>query len=119
MGLRITRLERQPIKRREETSRSISSVWSARDHCRLDMLSAPSATVVERVSADDQGHLSDADAKQLFDRLWTECRGQVGAIIELDMTAVKTADPRFRSELEFFRRQLQRQGGDVRMTNFG
>lgn len=118
MGLRITRLERKSPQRPEGSNLSISTVWSARDLCRPDMLSAPPATVLERVPVDGQAHLSAADTKRLFDRLWTELRGQVGAIVELDMTDVQTVDPRFYRELEFFRQQIQRQVGDIRVRNF-
>ena len=121
MGLKITRLQRDQATRLPappSVSTNTSSIWSARDLCPLELLGNAEPTFLERVSPDASGHLGAEQISQLFDRLWTLAGDRRRVIAQLDMTDVKTTDPRFTGELGFFRRQLQRQGGSVRVINF-
>ncbi len=121
MGLKITRSQRNTAARppaQPSVSTNTSSIWSARDLCPLELLETEEPTFVERVAPDENGHLGPEQISQLFDRLWTRARDQKRVIAQLDMADVKTTDPRFAGELEFIRRQLQRQSGFVRVVNF-
>lgn len=115
MGLKINRSERRPPKTSTTPSVSTNANWSARDYAPLE--DPPRPTLLEHVTADPQGHLSGEVVAHLFDQLWKAVQGQQGITVELDMADVKSRDDRFASELEFFRRQLQRQGGEVRLKN--
>ena len=121
MGLKITRSQRNSAARppaSPSVSANTSSVWSARDLAPLELSDTAKPTFVERVAPDESGHLGTEQISQLFDRLWTAAGDRTRVIAQLDMADVKTTDPRFASELEFFRRQLQRRSGFVRVVNF-
>ena len=116
MGLRITRSQKSlssPIT----GSSATSSVWSARELCPMDLEKLGKACFVEIVMPDPNGHLGIDEVTQLFDRLWKISSKKTGFVVELDMKDVRTTDPRFSSELEFLRRELQRRAGTVRVAN--
>lgn len=119
MGLKITRTRSDGDDRPAPTpsvSSNTSSIWSARDLCPVEMLGVDKPTFVEHVSPDENGHLGKEQISQLFDRLWALAANRSHVIAHLDMAQVKSSDAAFHSELEFYRRELQRRGGDVRVT---
>ena len=117
MGLRITRSQRQRIKPVLGPTTSKNSVWSARDLCPLDEETLGKPDVIEHVTPDSNGHMGVHDIARLFDRLWKVSRKKKAFVVELDMKDVRSVDARFSSELEFYRRELQRNAGTVRVTN--
>ena len=118
MSLKVTRTKRRNLSLTStEASVNSTSVWSARDLFPPDMQAVAKPTFVEHVSPDANGHLGADDIARLFDRLWTNARDRRGIIVELDMADVQSVENRFTRELAFFRRQLRRQRGEVRVTN--
>ena len=116
MGLKITRSQNSKTRPVTESS-ATSSVWSARDLCPIDLKTLAKPNFVEYVAADANGHLGIDEVTQLFDRLWKISREKTRFVVELDMKDVRTTDSRFSSELEFYRRELPRRAGTVRVTN--
>ena len=121
MGLKITRLQRDQATRLPappSVSTNTSSIWSARDLAPLELSGTVEPTFVERVCPDASGHLGSEQISQLFDKLWKLAGDRTRVIAQLDLADVRTIDPRFEGELEFFRRQLQQRSGIVRVINF-
>jgi len=116
MGLKITRY-RKSVTGPPNSSANASSIWSSRDLCPVEMTETSKPTFVEPVTPDTDGHLGVEQITQLFDRLWKMAGERSRVIAHLDMSQVKTTDNNFASELEFFRRQLQRRAGEVRLIN--
>ena len=121
MGLKITRLQGEnPVRppAQQSVSTNTSSLWSARDLCPVELSGTVEPNLVERVSPDANGHLGAEQITQLFDRLWKLAGDKQRVVAQLDMADVKTTDPRFEGEVDFFRGQLQRQSGFVGLVNF-
>ncbi|MCA9211433.1 MAG: hypothetical protein KDB27_00075 [Planctomycetales bacterium] len=117
MSLRVTRSQRRNTHPPVDFASSRSSVWSARDLAPLDTETLFKPDVSERVVPNSNGHFGSRDVTEFFDRLWKMFPRKTGLVVELDICDVKTVGVAFARELEFYRRELQRCAGTVRIIN--